>query len=180
MWRVPAIEFRDVARAVTCEDLARAEGLEIRHGRIQCPLHGGHNFNFKLGGTTGRGYCFKCGRYADSVSLAAALWHVSQREAAEELNMRFNLGLAPATVTAAERERRDATRQRERDLRERERKKAVQEWGEACEAERAAQQAIERFTEADVDKAEFNQALQRLCAAQLRCEMLQAASVGGC
>ena len=175
---MPDIEFKDVARAVTCEDLARAEGLEIRHGRIQCPLHGGHNFNFKLGGTTGRGYCFKCGRYADSVSLAAALWHVSQREAAEELNVRFNLGLAPATVTAAERERREAARRSERDLQQREHEQDVREWSEACEAERAAQLAIERFTVADVEGTAFTSALKRLCDAQTRCEVLAAAHAG--
>lgn len=175
---MPAIEFRDVARAVTCEDLARAEGLEIRHGRIQCPLHGGHNFNFKLGGTSGRGYCFKCGRYADSVSLAAALWHVSQREAAEELNVRFNLGLAPATVTAAERERREAARQRERDLRQREHEQDMREWSAACEAERDAQLAIEHFTVADVEGTAFTSALKRLCDAQTRCDVLAAAHAG--
>lgn len=171
MWRVPAIEFKDVARAVTCEDLARAEGLAVRNGRIACPLHGGHNFNFKLGGTSGRGYCFKCGRYADSVSLAAALWHVSQREAAEELNVRFNLGLAPATVTAAERERREAARQREHE-------QDMREWSAACEAERDAQLAIEHFTVADVEGTAFTSALKRLCDAQTRCDVLAAEHAG--
>lgn len=175
---MPAIEFKDVARAVTCEDLARAEGLAVRNGRIQCPFHAGRNFNFRLGGTTGRGYCFKCGRYGDAVSLAAALWHVSQREAAEELNVRFNLGLAPATVTAAERERREAERQRERDLRQREHEQDVREWSEACEAERAAQLAIERFTVADVEGTAFTSALKRLCDAQLRVDVLAAAHAG--
>lgn len=175
---MPAIEFKDVARAVTCEDLARAEGLAVRNGRIACPLHGGHNFNFKLGGTSGRGYCFKCGRYADSVSLAAALWHVSQREAAEELNVRFNLGLAPATVTAAERERREAARQRERDLRQREHEQDMREWSAACEAERDAQLAIEHFTVADVEGTAFTSALKRLCDAQTRCDVLAAAHAG--
>lgn len=175
---MPAIEFKDVARAVTCEDLARAEGLAVRNGRIACPLHGGNNYNFKLGGTSGRGYCFKCGRYADSVSLAAALWHVSQREAAEELNVRFNLGLAPATVTAAERERREAARQRERDLRQREHEQDMREWSAACEAERDAQLAIEHFTVADVEGTAFTSALKRLCDAQTRCEVLAAAHAG--
>lgn len=177
---MPAIEFKDVARLVSCEDLVNAEGIEVKHGRIRCPFHGGHNFNFRLGGDTGRGFCFKCGRYADAVSLAAELWHVSQREAAEELNSRFHLGLAPETVTTADRERREAERRRQRDLLDQRRRQDVREWSEACEAERAAQREMERFTEADVDGTAFKQALQRLCAAQLRCEVLQAARAGGC
>lgn len=174
------IEFRDVATALSCREFAEAEGLRICGGRLQCPFHGGHNFNLALVNGGQRVYCHKCGRSGDVVTLAAAVWRTSQRDAAVELNTRFNLGLTGETLTAEERNRREAERQHERDLREAERQADVNEWSAACDAERAAQAAMERFTAADVDKAEFDQALRRLAAAQQRCDALQAARTGRC
>lgn len=171
------IDFKSVARLVSCRDVAEAEGLAIRHNRIACPFHGGKSFNFALY-ADGRGHCFVCGRDADSVGLAAAVWRIDQRDAAVELNARFNLGLTGETLTTAERDRREQARRDARDLQQRIKQAEAQEWSAACDAERAAQAAIERFTEADADTVEFSQALQRLCAAQTRCEVLQAARAG--
>jgi len=169
-----AIEFKDVARALSCREFAEMEMEVNRAGRARCPFHGGHNFNFAFY-EDGRGHCFKCGRTADVVQLASAVWHMEQREAAEELNSMFRLGLTSETVTPAERERREQARQEARYLREMVRRSEVEEWSRACEDERAARAAMERFTEADVDKAEFNQALQRLATAQQHCDVLAAA-----
>jgi hypothetical protein len=174
---MPGIEFAEVARLVSCKDVANIAGLVIRHNRIQCPFHGGKDFNFALY-PDGRGFCFVCGKNADSVSMAAAVWHIPQTQAADELNQRFRLGLTGETMTQDELERRERARQAARDHQQRERQREISEWGAACEAERAAQQAIEQFTQADCDKPEFDQALQRLCAAQLRCDVLQAARAG--
>lgn len=171
------IDFKSVARLVSCRDVCEFEGLAIRHNRIACPFHGGKGYNFALY-DDGRGHCFVCGRDADSVGLAAAVWRMNQRDAAVELNARFNLGLTGETLTPTERERREQARREARDLQERVKRAEAQEWSAACDAERAAQAAIERFTAADADKPEFNQALQRLCTAQLHCEMLQAARAG--
>lgn len=173
-----AIEFRDVAAALSCRQFAEAEELRIQGGRLQCPFHGGHNFNLAFVNDGRRVYCHKCGRSGDVVSFAAAVWHCSQRDAAVELNERFHLGLTGETLTPAERERREQARQEARELRERERLAAAAEWSAACDAERAAQAAIEKFTEADLDTPAFNQALQRLAAAHQRCDVLQAARVG--
>lgn len=171
------IEFRDVARLVSCRDVAEAEGLQIRHNRIACPFHNGTGYNFALY-DDGRGHCFVCGRDADSVALAAAVWHTNQRDAAVEMNARFRLGLTGESMTPAERDRREQARKEARDLQQRIKQAEAQEWSAACDAERAAQAAIERFTEADADTPAFDQALTRLCAAQLRCEVLQAARAG--
>lgn len=170
------IEFSDVARLLTCREFAEAEGMKIRGGRCVCPFHAGaHNFNLAFVNDGRRVYCHKCGRSGDVVTLAAAVWRMTQRDAAAELNERFKLGLSGETLTQAERDRREQARQRERDLREAEHKAEARAWSAACDAERAAQAAIERFTEADADGAEFDQALKRLCEAQQRCELLQAA-----
>lgn len=170
------IEFRDVARLLTCKEFAEAEGMKLRGGRAVCPFHSGaHNYNLAFVNDGRRVYCHKCGRSGDVVTLAAAVWHCSQRDAAVELNTRFNLGLTGETLTPAERERREQARQEARELREAVREADAQAWSVACDTERAAQAAMLKFTEADVDTPAFNQALQRLAAAQQRCEVLQAA-----
>lgn len=173
------IEFSEVARLLTCREFAEAEGMKMRGGRAVCPFHAGaHNYNLGFLNDGRRVYCHKCGHSADVVGLAAAVWRMSQHDAAVELNERFNLGLTGERLTADEVARRDAERRRVRDLREAEHKAEAREWSEACDAERAAAAAMLRFTEADADKAEFNQALQRLAAAQQRCDVLQAARAG--
>jgi len=173
------IDFKSVSRLVSCVDFARSEGLEIRHGRIKCPYTNGDTFNMKLDNHDGRFFCFACNRSGDSIDLAAQVWQTSKSKAADELNQRFRLGLTGETMTQDELERRERARQAARDHQQRERQREISEWGAACEAERAAQQAIEGFTQADCDKPEFDLALQRLCAAQLRCDVLQAARAGG-
>ena len=51
-----AIEFKDVARALSCREFAEAEMEVNRAGRARCPFHGGHNFNFAFY-EDGRGHC---------------------------------------------------------------------------------------------------------------------------
>ena len=170
-----SIEFKDVARLLSCRQFAEAEGLRIQGGRLQCPFHGGHHYNLAFCNDGQRVYCHKCGRSGDVVGLAAAVWHTSQRDAAVELNERFKLGLTGETLTPAERDRREQAREEARDLQRRIKQTEAQEWSAACDAEKAAQAAIERFTEADADTPAFDQALKRLCKAQLRCDVLQAA-----
>ena len=172
-----AIEFKDVARALTCKEFAAAEMTVNRSGRAACPFHGGTHGNLAFY-DDGRCHCFQCGRTADVVQLAASVWHMEQREAAEELNSRFHLGLSSETVTPAERERREQARQEARELREMVRRSEAEAWSRACEAERKAQAAIEHFDIEDADKPEFIQALQRLCAAQQCCDAMMAAARG--
>lgn len=172
------IEFKDVSRLLSCREFAEAEGLPIRGGRTRCPLHGGRNFNFALL-DDGRAYCHVCHRAADVVQLAAAVWHMSQRDAAVELNERFHLGLAGESLTDAERERRRRDRERARDLQILKRRAEAAEWSAACDAERAARAALERFTEADAETPAFDLALKRLADAQMQCELLQAERVEG-
>lgn len=172
------IEFRDVAALLTCREFAIASGMRIQGGRLQCPFHGGHNFNCALVNDGRRVYCHKCGRSGDVVTLAAAVWHTDQRSAAEELNERFKLGLSGQTVTPAERERREQERREAREQAEQAKRSEVQEWSKACDDERAAEAALRRFTAADADKPEFDQALRRLGQARMRADVLDAVRAG--
>ena len=172
---MPGIEFAAVARRLSCESFARSEGLRLVRGRITCPFHAGadgYNMAFYA---DGRAHCHRCGRTADVVQLASAVWGMNQRDTAAELNRRFKLGLTGETVTQAEQDRREQARQEARDLRERIRRAEVREWGEACEAERTARERLEGFGEADAETEAFTSALRRLCEAQLRADNLQAA-----
>lgn len=173
-----AIEFKDVARLLSCKEFAQGAGLRIQHKRAQCPFHSGVHFNLQFF-DDGRCYCHVCHQTADVVQLAAAVWHMPQMDAAVELNTRFHLGLTGETVTPAERERREQARREAQEMRALIKQTEAQEWARACEAEQAARQALERFTIADADTPEFSQALRRLCAAQEHCNVLEAARRGG-
>lgn len=167
------LEFAEVARVLSCADFARRE-MQVQGKRAQCPFHNGRNYNLAFF-DDGRCHCFKCGRTADVVQLAAAVWSTSQLDAARMLNDEFRLGLTDSTPTDEQRQR----RQRERDRREEERREQREAWAKACEAEQAAQAAIERFTVDDADKPEFSQALTRLCAAQTAADAMWAEMVIG-
>lgn len=172
-----AIEFKDVAGALSCREFAEAEMEVNRAGRARCPFHGGHNFNVAFY-SDGRCHCFKCGRSADVVQLASAVWNMEQREAAEELNTRFRLGLASETVTPAERERREQARQEARELREMVRRSEAEEWSRAADNLREAEEAAEGLKLADADKPATWATVTRLALAQDHWHALRAAARG--
>ena len=147
-----AIEFKDVARALSCKEFAAAELTVNRSGRVPCPFHGGTHgnlavYDFDRGG---RCHCFQCGRTADVVQLAAAVWHVSQVEAAEMLNERFCLGLDDAKATAEDRERWRQDRQRRED-----RHQAAED--ALAEAEDEARRAWAAVEAAGPDSTEYDE-----------------------
>lgn len=166
------IEFRAIAEALTAEQFAR-RNLPMRGNRAKCPFHGGDNYNLQFF-RDGKCYCHVCHKAGDVVTLAAATWHTSQQDAARQLNDVYHLGVTAETMTAGERDQRERARREARELQQQAKQAEAQEWSAACAEERAAREAMARFTEADADKAEFDQALTRLCAAQMRCEILQA------
>ena len=134
------IEFRDVARLLSCREFAEAE-MTLRRGRAACPFHGGEHFNLQFF-DDGRCYCHVCHQAADVVQLAAAVWHCTQMEAADALNKRFNLHLDGKTPTAAE-----ADVWRHKRLTREDKQQAAEAAVEAAEAEaRAAWAAVEKST----------------------------------
>jgi len=170
---MPGLEFREVAAALTCEQFARRE-LRMRGNRAQCPFHGGEHYNLQFF-KDGRCYCHVCHKSADVVQLAACVWHTNQLDAARLLNDDYNLGLTGSVPTDEQRRQ----RQRERDRREADEQRARDAWSKACDDERAAQRAIERFTIADADKPEFTAALTRLVNAQTNVELLWTSMAAG-
>lgn len=170
---MPGVEFAEIAARLDCATFAARE-MNVVRGRAQCPFHGGEHFNLQFFKRDGRCHCHVCHRTADVVQLAAAVWHVSQLDAARMLDDEFNLCVGAGVSTDEQRQR----RQREREQREAKQLAAREAWARACEEEQAAQNAIERFTVNDADKPEFEQALTRLCDAQRRCDMLWAGVTG--
>ena len=135
-----AIEFKKLARVLSCREFAEAEMELGKNGRARCPFHGGHNYNLAFYDRDGKCHCHKCGRTADVVQLASAVWAIPQIEAADELNRMFSLGLDHQTATPEDRQRwqrrvdqRDAQRQAAED--------AVTEAEAEAERARAAAEA---------------------------------------
>lgn len=167
------IEFKDVARLLTCREFAEAEGLEMRGGRARCPFHHGEHFNLAFL-VDGHCHCHKCGRTADVVQFAAAVWHMSQRDTAVDLNKVFHLGLTGETVTPAERKRREQARQEARELQALVKQAEAQEWSNAADELREAEAMASRFTVEDAESAATWAAVARLGKAQDRWHAMQA------
>lgn len=168
------IEFKELARLLTCRQFAEAEGMKLVGGRAVCPFHAGadgHNLAFY---GDGRCHCHRCGRTADVVQLAAAVWRVPQTEAAVELNERFHLGLKAEGLTVSELERRERARRDARDLQQRVKQAEAQEWSTAAVDLLEAEQATAGFTLADADNPATWAAVARLGAAQDKWNALQA------
>ena len=168
------IEFKDLARLLTCRELAETEGMKLRGGRAQCPFHGGEHFNLAFL-RDGHCHCHVCGRTADVVQLASALWRMNQRDAAAELNARFKLGLTGETMTPAERERREQARREARDLQALVKQAEAQKWSAAADELREAERAAAQFTMKDADNAATWAAVARLGKAQDTWNAMQAA-----
>ena len=161
---MPGIEFSEIARLLSCEEFARHE-MQLRGKRAQCPFHGGKNFNlafYPKGTKDGKCFCFKCGRAADVVQLAAAVWHTDLVTAANMLNDEYHLGLTSSTPTDEQRQ----CRQREREQRESDAQRQREQWARAADDLREAEQAAGQFTIADADNPSTWAAIARLSAAQ--------------
>ena len=167
---MPGIEFSDVARALSCETFATHE-MKVERRRAICPFHAGANHYNLAFYRDGKCHCYKCGRTADVVQLAAAVWHVSQLEAARLLNEQFRLGLIESDApTAAALER----RQREREERDRQREADRLAWGAAADDLREAENALQGATVADAENPAFWAKVARLGRAQDTWEALRA------
>lgn len=170
---MPGIEFADVARALSCEEFARHE-MHVKHRRAVCPFHANaEHYNLAFY-PDGRCHCFACGRTADVVQLAAAVWHVSQLDAARLLNDSYNLGLTGSVPTDEQRRQRD----REREARAAAEQAARDEWGAAADELREAEQAAAGFTLADADNPATWAAVARMGAALDKWHAMRAGVTG--
>lgn len=89
-----AIAVDKIKSSVSAFDVADALGWEVRHGRCQCPIHGGTDFNCRLY-PGDRGYmCWVCKSAGDVISLVRNYYHdMSFKQTISWFNDTFRLGL---------------------------------------------------------------------------------------
>lgn len=114
-----------IRQSVTAQDVAQALGIRVnRHGRCQCPIHNGKDYNMRLYPGDGGYHCFVCGASGDVIHLVENVQQCAFQSAVEWLNSAFHLGLQldrPMDKNAAE----AARRAKERKQAEQERRKAI-------------------------------------------------------
>lgn len=115
-----------IRQSVSARDAAQALGIRVnRHGRCQCPIHNGTDYNMRLYPGDGGYHCFVCGASGDVIHLVENVQQCSFPSAIEWLNSAFHLGLPldrPLDKNAAE----AARRAKERKQTEREQKQAIE------------------------------------------------------
>ena len=78
---------------VSARDVGEAMGLEIRHGRCRCPIHGGNDFNCVLYGNQRGYYCHVCKSGGDVIQFAQQYYKYSFKDCIAWFNDTFHLGL---------------------------------------------------------------------------------------
>ena len=83
--------FADVKQKITVQAALEKYGVHVdARGLCCCPLHNEDTPSFKVYGTQSF-YCFGCGTGGDVITLAAKLFSLSNREAAEKLAADFRI-----------------------------------------------------------------------------------------
>lgn len=83
-----------IRQSVSARDAAQALGIRVnRHGRCQCPIHNGTDYNMRLYPGDGGYHCFVCGASGDVIHLVENVQQCSFLSAIEWLNSAFHLGL---------------------------------------------------------------------------------------
>jgi len=108
---------------VSAQDVGRAMGLEIRHGRCRCPIHGGHDFNCVLYKGNRGWYCHVCKSGGDVLSFAQQYYHMQFPDTVRWFNDTFNLGMDIDSPMS-----KDAVKQAEIARKQRERERELIEW----------------------------------------------------
>ena len=78
---------------ISAQDIGEALGLEIRHGRCQCPLHGGNDFNCVLYKGSRGFYCHVCKSGGDVIKFVQQYYKSSFKDSVSWINDTFHLGL---------------------------------------------------------------------------------------
>ena len=82
--------YQTVKSAITVRQVGEMYGMEPdRHGMVCCPFHSDSDPSMKLNDTYY--YCFGCGANGDAIDLAAKLFDLNPRQAAEKLASDFGL-----------------------------------------------------------------------------------------
>ena len=78
---------------ISAIEVGNALGLEIRHGRCQCPIHGGKDYNCVLYKGNRGYYCHVCKAGGDVVSFVQRYYDTSFKDAVAWFNDTFRMGL---------------------------------------------------------------------------------------
>lgn len=87
------IAAQRIKDTISAEDVGAALGLEIRHGRCRCPLHGGGDFNCVLYKGNRGFYCHVCKRGGDVIQFVREYHDMSFKDAVAWFNDTFGLGM---------------------------------------------------------------------------------------
>lgn len=87
------IAAQTIKDSVSAVDVGNAIGLEIRHGRCQCPFHGGKDFNCVLYRGNRGYYCHVCKQGGDVLSFAQQYYKLSFKDCIAWFDATFHLGL---------------------------------------------------------------------------------------
>lgn len=79
--------------SISAQDVGEALGLEIRHGRCQCPIHGGNDFNCVLYKGNRGYYCHVCKSGGDVIKFVQEYHKTSFKDTISWYNDTFHLGL---------------------------------------------------------------------------------------
>ena len=114
-----------IKSSVSALDVAGALGLEVRHGRCQCPIHGGQDFNCRLY-PGNRGYmCWVCKSAGDVIKFVREYYGMNFKDSVAWFRDTFNLPLDLEGKIDPEKQR-----QAEIALKMRKRAIAIREWKE--------------------------------------------------
>ena len=84
--------FQEVKERVTARQVAERYGLKVsQNGMACCPFHNDKHPSMKIDRNY---YCFACGAKGDAVNYVAALFGLSQFEAAKKINEDFSLRIS--------------------------------------------------------------------------------------
>lgn len=87
------IAAQAIKDTISAMDVGQAIGLEIRHGRCQCPFHGGKDFNCVLYKGNRGWYCHVCKAGGDVISFAQQYYKMTFKDCVSWFNDTFRMGL---------------------------------------------------------------------------------------
>lgn len=87
------IAAQRIKDTISAQDVGATLGLEIRHGRCRCPLHGGGDFNCVLYKGNRGFYCHVCKRGGDVIQFVREYRGMSFKDAVAWFNDTFGLGM---------------------------------------------------------------------------------------
>lgn len=100
------IAAQTIKDTISAMDVGQAMGLEIRHGRCRCPIHGGQDFNCVLYKGNRGFYCHVCKSGGDVISFAQRYYDMNFKDCVSWFNDTFHMGLnLDRTITPEERRR---------------------------------------------------------------------------